>query len=76
MAKVKPQIGCHVSIAGGLANAPGRAAELGCETFQVFSRSPRGGAAPPITKEIEKEFKAEMKKHGMKTFCNSRAIHS
>lgn len=64
----KPLIGCHVSIAGGLPNAPGRAAELGCETFQIFSRSPRGGQAPPITTEIEAEFKAEMKKHGLTQF--------
>ena len=58
------KIGCHVSIAGGIQNAPGRAAELGCEVFQIFSRSPRGGAAPKITPEIAKAFKAEMKRHG------------
>src|SRR3989344_5323341 len=58
------RIGCHVSIAGGIQNAPGRAAELGCEVFQIFSRSPRGGAAPKITPEIAKAFNAEMKRHG------------
>lgn len=63
-----PLIGAHVSIAGGLQNAPARAAELGCETFQIFSRSPRGGVAPKITKDIEKEFAAEMTKYGFKNF--------
>ncbi len=63
-----PMIGCHVSIAGGLFNAPGRAKELGCETFQIFSRSPQGGAAPTITKEIEQQFSAEMKAAGFSTF--------
>lgn len=58
------RIGCHVSIAGGMQNAPERAAELGCEVFQIFSRSPRGGAAPKITAEIAADFKAAMKKHG------------
>lgn len=56
------KIGCHVSIAGGIENAPQRASELGCEVFQLFSRSPRGGPAPKITAEIAKKFKEEMKK--------------
>jgi len=60
------RIGCHVSIAGGIINAPERAADLGCEVFQMFSRSPQGGAAPKITPEIVAEFKAQMDKHGQK----------
>ncbi len=60
------RIGCHVSIAGGIVNAPKRAADLGCEVFQMFSRSPQGGAAPKITPEIEKEFKSQMREHGQK----------
>lgn len=47
-------------------NAPERAGELGCEVFQMFTRSPQGGAAPKITPEIEKEFKEQMEKHGQK----------
>lgn len=56
------KIGCHVSIAGGIVNAPQRAAELGCEVFQMFTRSPQGGKAPEITSDIAKQFKEEMKK--------------
>ncbi|MEK7217821.1 MAG: deoxyribonuclease IV [Patescibacteria group bacterium] len=55
------RIGCHVSIAGGITNAPGRAEELGCEVFQMFTRSPQGGMAPKITSEIAEEFKSAMK---------------
>ncbi len=58
------KIGCHVSIAGGIVNAPQRALDLGCEVFQIFSRSPQGGPAPVITKEIAEQFKSEMKKCG------------
>ncbi len=65
--KGKPLIGCHVSIAGGLQNAPGRAALLNCETMQIFSRSPQGGAAAPITKELEDEFKQALEASGIKT---------
>ncbi len=61
-------IGCHISIAGGLENAPGRARELDCETFQIFSRSPHGGAAAPITEEVAQKFKEEMKLNGFDTF--------
>lgn len=63
----QPLIGCHVSIAGGLQNAPARAALLECETFQIFSRSPHGGPVAPITPEIAEEFKSEMKTYGLET---------
>lgn len=50
-------IGCHVSIAGGVFNAPERAAELGAEAMQIFTRSPQGGKAPELTPEILSAFK-------------------
>jgi len=58
------KIGCHISIAGGIVNAPQRAADLGCEVFQIFTRSPQGGPAPKLTEEVVQEFKKEMEKHG------------
>jgi deoxyribonuclease IV len=42
------RVGVHVSIAGGLAHAVHRANGLGCETMQIFSKSPRGWAARPL----------------------------
>ena len=62
------KIGCHVSIAGGIPNAPERAAALGCETFQIFSRSPQGGPAPKLTPVIIKEFHQAMAKNGFDRF--------
>ena len=56
-------IGCHVSIAGGVFNAPERAALLGAECFQMFSRSPQGGKAPELTEEIVAKFKSELKEN-------------
>ncbi len=50
--------GAHVSIAGGLPNAPLNAAAIGCEVFQMFTRSPQGGWVAPLDKKIAKEFKA------------------
>lgn len=62
------QFGFHVSIAGGIFNAPLRAAERGCEVFQMFTRSPRGGAAPRLTAEIIKDFQANCRQHGFKRY--------
>lgn len=60
------KIGCHVSIAGGIVNASQRAEDLGCEVFQMFTRSPQGGPAPKLTGEIITNFKKEMDKWGQK----------
>ncbi|HYF05855.1 MAG TPA: deoxyribonuclease IV [Patescibacteria group bacterium] len=62
------QIGCHVSAAGGIFNAPKNAVDLGCETFQVFSRSPHGGPAPKLTEEVISQFQSAMRKHGISEF--------
>lgn len=42
------RLGVHVSIAGQIADAVDRAAALGCDTFQIFARNPRGWQAPPL----------------------------
>jgi len=36
------RVGVHTSIAGGVENAAMRAKKIGCDTFQMFSASPRG----------------------------------
>ncbi|NVO66566.1 deoxyribonuclease IV [Methanofollis tationis] len=41
--------GCHVSIAGSLADAVERAEERGCDCFQIFSRNPRGWRFKDLT---------------------------
>ena len=62
------KIGTHVSIAGGIWLAPGNAAKVGAECFQIFSRSPHGGPVKPITPDVVEQFQAEMKKHKLKNF--------
>lgn len=37
------KLGAHISIDGGIEKAPERAYNLGCECFQIFSRSPHNG---------------------------------
>jgi len=55
--------GTHVSAAGDMAEAPARAAEVGAECFQFFSRPPQGGTGKPVTDELAKRFIANCKKY-------------
>lgn len=49
-------------------NAPQRAADLGCETFQIFTRSPQGGKAPDISESTVKNMKEQLEKFGFDDF--------
>ncbi len=57
-------VGCHVSAAGGVWNAPKNARALECEVFQIFTRPPMGGKAPVIDKQGVEKFKSELKTYG------------
>ncbi len=59
-------IGAHISIAGGIFNAPENAGKLDCEVIQIFTRSPRGGKAPEFTPEVIKKFKSAIKQNKIK----------
>ena len=45
-----------MSIAGGVYNAPQRAVDLGCEVFQLFTRSPQGGPPPTLDAAVQTQF--------------------
>jgi len=51
------RIGVHVSIAGKIYESVDRAAALGCDTMQIFSRNPRSWKASAISEEDAGEFK-------------------
>ncbi len=51
------RIGVHVSIAGSVDEAIDRAAALGCETIQIFSRNPRAWKSKPLEEAQVKSFK-------------------
>lgn len=53
------RIGAHVSIAGGLDQAPGRAKEISCDCLQIFSKNPRGWSARELS---ESEAQATQRK--------------
>ncbi|MCK8517950.1 deoxyribonuclease IV [Methanoculleus sp. 7T] len=59
------QVGCHVSIAGSIDLAVGRARERGCDTFQIFSRNPRGWSAKDLDFEVADAFRAAVGASGL-----------
>ena len=58
-------VGVHVSIAKSIDLAVDRAKEIGCDTFQIFSRSPRGWSFKDLTDEQVKAFREKMKASGI-----------
>ncbi len=50
-------IGAHVSISGGVENAPLNAAALGASAFAMFTKNQRQWSAPPCSEASEKAFK-------------------
>ena len=52
----------HVSISGKLYEAVDRAVSLGCDTFQIFSRNPRGWAIKELIPSEVEEFKKRREK--------------
>jgi deoxyribonuclease-4 len=52
-----PQIGLHVSAAGSLDLAFDRAAEVGANTFQLFTRNPNRWQFSPIPKDVVENFR-------------------
>jgi len=59
-------IGAHVSIAGGIQNAPKNGANWGCEAIQIFTRPPQGGKAPELTATNIHEFQSNIREYHIK----------
>lgn len=59
------KIGCHLSAAKGYKNMAEEAHKIGANTFQFFTRNPRGGSAKPIDEKDIEEFKKLSKEYGI-----------
>jgi deoxyribonuclease-4 len=51
MSEKKVLLGAHESIAGGVENALARGQEVGCDTVQIFVKSPNRWASKPLAQE-------------------------
>jgi len=59
------KVGFHVSISGSIDKAADRAVDLGCNTFQIFTRSPRQWHSTKIDPETAKKFSDKVTKYNM-----------
>jgi deoxyribonuclease-4 len=59
-------VGLHISIEKSLDLAFDRAQEIGCTTFQIFTRNPRTWKFKPLEKDQIEAFRAKRKKSGFK----------
>ena len=62
------RIGCHLSVSKGYEAMANDALAVGANTFQFFTRNPRGGSAKAIDKEDLKKFLAIAKEHDLAFF--------
>lgn len=58
-------IGAHVSISGGIENAPLNAHSIGANAFALFTKNQRQWNAPPFNEESLKKFKDNLKEVGI-----------
>jgi deoxyribonuclease-4 len=57
-------IGAHVSAAGGVENAPGRAHEIGATAFALFTKNQRQWSSAPLTAHSIASFQTECERLG------------
>ncbi|MCX8182094.1 MAG: deoxyribonuclease IV [Candidatus Methanomethyliaceae archaeon] len=56
------RVGVHISIAGSIDRSVERAMKIGCNTFQLFTRNPRGWSFSEIPEEVLRSFKDRLSK--------------
>jgi len=59
------RVGVHVSIAGSIDKAVDRAKERRCDTFQIFSRNPRGWKIKPLDEREAHLFMVKVEQSGI-----------
>ncbi len=62
-------LGAHMSISGGVFNAPINGLEATCEVIQIFSKSNNQWKAKPLTDEDVQKFLEAQKSTGVKVAC-------
>lgn len=60
------RIGCHLSSGKGYLAMGRQAVEIGANTFQFFSRNPRGGAAKPLDLKDVEAYRAFAEEHDIR----------
>lgn len=63
----RPPLGAHVSVAGGLATAPGRGVRIGADVIQIFSKHNTRWAGKELDGEEARAFREESARAGVPT---------
>jgi len=58
-------VGAHVSISGGVENAPLNAMEIGAKAFAMFTKNQRQWKAKPLSEESIEAFRTNLEKSGI-----------
>lgn len=66
MTNAKDELGAHVSSAGGVHNAPGRAADIEATVLQLFTKQPSRWAEPTLGEGVVAAFKEARAEHGIR----------
>jgi deoxyribonuclease-4 len=63
---MEDELGAHVSAEGGVANAPGRARDIGASCLQLFTKQPSRWAEPVVDEATARDFEAARQEHGIR----------
>ena len=66
-------IGCHLSSSRGYAHMGKEALSIGADTFQFFTRNPRGGTAKALNTEDLEALRRLLEEHGFTRPAHDRA---
>jgi deoxyribonuclease-4 len=61
----KRPLGAHMSIAGGVDQAPGRGEAIGCTAMQIFTKNSNQWAAKPLSDEMAERFRQQVAGSGL-----------
>jgi deoxyribonuclease-4 len=62
---LRPRIGAHMSVAGGMSNAVERAVVHGCEALQIFSKNASQWRGKPLDQEDVRRFRRRVDETGI-----------
>ena len=68
-------IGCHLSSSKGYAHMGEEALSIGADTFQFFTRNPRGGSAKPLDAADMEALRVLMAEHGFTLQCEGSVLY-
>ena len=72
---MKLRVGCHLSSAGGFLKMGKTAASIGANTFQFFTRNPRGSRAKALDPEDIRGVSGVCGRTGYPADSGPRALH-